>query len=149
MKKDVGGVADKGVDQMLTDTTQSDTAQPDAAQPDTSQPDQAWPEASAGDAQPVGDGGNFAAMCGVLIKTCGSSLTWPQYIKPYTTASCVSVVNCVDKLYTGACNTKFQEMVKCIATITASTQCDTKCLTEITYLNTNCTCPSSCGVACP
>jgi len=158
VKNDTGGVADKGVDTGQTDKGQPDTSQPDTGQPDTGQldsgqpdtgkPDAAQADTGAGDAA-VGDGGAIAASCATLVKTCGSSVTWPQYIKPFTAANCVKVVSGVDKLYTGTCSTTFKSLVTCLSGITSSTQCDTKCATQISYLTTNCTCPSACGVPCP
>ena len=167
VKNDVG-VSDKGVDSTQTDTAKTDTAQTDTAQTDTAQTDTAATDTAATDTAAtdtaaadtatsdaatgdlvLGDAGNLTASCNALIKTCPSSLTWPQYIKPFTSTNCVKVVSCVDKLYSGLCDTKFKELVKCISTITASSQCDTKCSAQIGYLSTNCTCPSACGVACP
>ena len=145
LKKDMGGAGDKGVDQPRADAMAVDTSAPDQAMADTTSPD-----ATAGhDSMPAGDGGALAASCAALIKNCPTSLTWPQYIKPFTSSNCVTVVSCVDKLYTGTCATKFKELVARIDTITAASQCDSKCASQIGYLTTNCACPSACGVACP
>ncbi len=155
IKKDVG-LADSSagkeasVDSAAGDSAAGDSAaQPDSTTPDSATPDSAADKGAPADAKSTVDGGALAASCAKLVKTCSTSLTWPQYIKPFTPANCVTLVNCVEKLYSGTCLTQFKSMVTCLGTITSATQCDSKCATYITYLTTNCACPKACGVACP
>ena len=135
------------------DAAQPDTGSVDVGQPDSTAPDSARPDLSPDTGQPdstlAGDGGALGVMCNALISTCPTSTTWSMYIKPFTVANCIKVIKCVDNLYSGTCNTQFQSLVQCAAKITAATQCDSKCVTQLSYLTTNCACPSACGVPCP
>ena len=138
-------MTDKGVgNEASVDSAAEDQAASDQAAGDQAAPDQAAPDSTGA----VGDGGALAASCANLITKCSASVTWPQYIKPFTAANCVTLINCVEKLYTGTCLTQFKSLETCLGTITSATQCDSKCATYITYLNTSCACPKACGVPC-
>lgn len=140
---------DQGADASKADQGQLDGPVADSPAADTGQADQNQAgDLALADAAPLSDG-NLSAMCTTLVKLCQLSATWPQYIKPFTVANCVKVTNCVDKQYTGACRAKFHDMVTCAGKITKGVNCDTKCAAEISYLTSNCSCPSACGVPCP
>jgi hypothetical protein len=134
-------------DAILAADSRADTALADAAQPDAVRPDAAQPDAAVSDAGAAADAGYLG--CQKVISLCSSSSTWKGYISPFKLATCNAVVACVNTYYSGTCLSTFQALVSCMGTISAAAQCDTKCATQMTYLQTYCSCPKACGVPCP
>jgi hypothetical protein len=144
---DLPGPDSARADAAQPDAARPDAAQPDAARPDAAQPDAAQPDVAVPDTAPAVDAGYLA--CQKVISLCSGSSTWKGYISPFSLAQCNSVVACVHTFYSGTCLTTFKSLVSCMATISASSQCDTKCASDMSYLQTYCSCPKSCGVPCP
>jgi hypothetical protein len=100
--------------------------------------------AACGDSKTV----EVDTSCNELISTCDSSAMWTGYFTPFTADRCVEVLECTKQLYDTDCNMKMDALIECLGTISSSDTCDSKCMSLMLAVQTNCPCPSSCGVSC-
>ena len=151
------GADSVAVDSVLVDAPKADSAKPDVAMPDAAMPDAAKPDVAMPDAaKPDAINKDLSLAtdttisgCQKLISLCSGSSVWKAYVSPFTVSQCIKNMNCVLNLYSGKCLTQFQALVSCVAGISSSSACNTSCMTYLTYLTTNCVCPSACGITCP